>query len=492
MDVELPIPEHLSCLYDVVKAVKNSNENLTAQEIETKFTQLSLAFKTDRLTLRQRLDLQQRHRDTAEVNLETEMKHLRNAILALHADCMDSELVDAVTQVRRHLDVLAASSNRLISTSEVWGAVQQEWRVSRALEVLFLHVENVKRMYERDHQELEELRRLMQEYQIELPVPQGVGGGSGGNNPSSTDSPGASRRLRALSLAVCSNKAAATQESRRVSIASSSSSKSSASGFAMSARSRGRRASLMPDLKPFREQLAAVAAAAMAASRDSSSSGNGTSASKDQGEEATGGSASSSSGRWSCSITEEANESGEEEDGSTQDTTSTTSTTAALNNNNNGSSSPSPFPPGSINLGHLHPDLLQQDHDLELEDSDERESDDGTDQSETSQAPSEEYRPSFLASFWDRSRPPPWVMVAVKGVLEWAKGGQWPYSQQQTVQGARYAFTSLLLLVAALFLLVTISSGDIDTPQPRHPGWTTVHHVLHPFVTLRYLDSPPT
>ena len=42
---------------------------------------------------------------------------------------------------------------------QVWGAVQQEWRVSRALEVLFLHVDNVKRMYERDHQELEELRR---------------------------------------------------------------------------------------------------------------------------------------------------------------------------------------------------------------------------------------------------------------------------------------------------------------------------------------------
>lgn len=85
--------------------------------------------------------------------------------------------------------------------------------------------------------------------------------------------------------------AGSDKEGRRVSVASS---KSSASGFAGSARSRVRRASLMPDLKPFREQLAAVAAAsAVAASKESSSSsssssGSGPSASKEQGEEVSG------------------------------------------------------------------------------------------------------------------------------------------------------------------------------------------------------------
>ncbi|KAG0723516.1 Lymphoid-restricted membrane protein [Chionoecetes opilio] len=500
MDAELPVPEHLSCLYDVVKAVKNSNENLSTQEIETKFTQLSLAFKTDRLTLRQRLDLQQRHRDTAEINLDTEMKHLRLAVLALHADCMDSDVVDAVTQVRRHLDVLAASSNRLISTSEVWGAVQQEWRVSRALEVLFLHVENVKRMYERDHQELEELRKLMTEYQIELPGSPGSSGS--GNTQGSTDSPGTSRRLRALSLAICSNKAAASQETRRVSLAASSISKSSSSGFSSSARSRGRRASLMPDLKPFREQLAAVAAAAVAASRDSasassSSSVNGLSTSKDSGEEAAGNSASTSSGKLSCIITEEVNESCEEDEGSTQDTASSTTSTAATttttttnNNNNNNNNTPSSLSPVNAALiSQFHPDLLQLNNDLQ--DSEERDSD-GSEQSETSQGVLEERRPSYLASLWARSKPPHWVVLALQGVLGWAQGGQWPYTQQQTVQGARYAFTSLLLMLAALFLLVTLSTGDSSAPQPRHPGWTTLHHVLHPFVTLRYLGPPPT
>ncbi|XP_063888854.1 inositol 1,4,5-triphosphate receptor associated 1-like isoform X2 [Scylla paramamosain] len=498
MDVELPVPEHLACLYDVVKAVKNSNENLSPQEIENKFTQLSLAFKTDRLTLRQRLDLQQRHRDTAESNLENEFKHLRSSVLALHADCMDSELVDAVTQVRRHLDVLATSSNRLISTSEVWGAVQQEWRVSRALEVLFLHVDNVKRMYERDHQELVELRRVLKDCQIELPNQGLLANGTGGNNQTSTDSPVASRRLRALSLAICSTK---SSDTRRVSVASPSS-KSSASGFAGSARSRARRASLMPDLKPFREQLAGLTAAAFVASRESSSSSSsasGLSAPKESAEEGTGGSGTTS-GRWSCSITEEVNESGEEDAGSTQDTTSSTTSNAAaaaINNNNeddddNTASLPAFTPANIATLGHLHPDFQLED-DL-LTDSEERDSDDSG-HSEISQAPSEEPKPSlpsFLDRFWARSRPPQWVLVTIEGLIGWAKGGQWPYSQQQTVQGARYAFTSLLLLVAALFLLVTLSSGDASIPQPRHPGWTTMNHLLHPFVTLRYLQTPPT
>ncbi|XP_042880352.1 uncharacterized protein LOC122258460, partial [Penaeus japonicus] len=119
MESKLPTPEHINSFYDLVRAVKKSTENLSAQEIEGKFNQLSLAFNTDRLTLRQRLDVQQRQRDTAENNFETEINLLRSAVLALHADCLDSELVDNVTQVRRQLDVLITTSTRLVSASEV-------------------------------------------------------------------------------------------------------------------------------------------------------------------------------------------------------------------------------------------------------------------------------------------------------------------------------------------------------------------------------------
>ncbi|XP_050729570.1 uncharacterized protein LOC127005091 isoform X5 [Eriocheir sinensis] len=503
MDAELPVPEQLSCLYDVVKAVKNSNENLSPQEIETKFTQLSLAFKTDRLTLRQRLDLQQRHRDTAENNHEADMECLRRYVWEIQAECTDPEVSDAISRLRRHLDILAATSSRLVSTSEVWGAVQQEWRLARAVEVIFRHVEDVKRKYESVKQELEELRGLLTDYKIELPVSHMMGSSaiSGCNNLGASDSPSTSRRIRALSLAGSSNKAGSEKEGRRVSLVSS---KTSSSGFAGSARSRGRRASLMPDLKPFREPLAAVAAASAVAafkessSSSSSSSGSGPTASKEQGEEVpgTGAPPSRSLRRWNCSITEEASESGEEEGGSSsQDnapSTAAASATATTTAEDSGGS--------YSNLSPLSPDTLSRLQALAemkhgSDDSDDRASDDQS-QSEVSQGSLEDYQepppPSFTASLWNRLESQHWLVVAIKEVLAWAKGGQWPYSHQQTVLGARYAFTTLLLFVAALFLLVTLSSGNASVRQPRHHGWTTLHHLLHPFVSLRYLDPPPT
>ncbi|KAG7176693.1 Lymphoid-restricted membrane protein-like [Homarus americanus] len=439
MEKTLPIPEHITSFYDLVKAVKNSNENLSAQEIEV-----------NRLTLRQRLDVQQRQRDTAETNFDTEIDQLRSSVLsplmfvvqspfdvcvtesldvcvtesldvcalqeslmfALHADCLDTELIDAVTQVRRHLDILATSSTRLVYASEVWGAVQQEWRVSRALEVLLLHVENVKRI--------------------------------GALSQSSSDYTAASRRVRALSLAGCTNK---SQDNRRISL-SSGLTKSQPNSYLTSSRGSRRRASLMPDLKPFQEKFAALAATAAAAAAaaaatttapaaasSSSTNSSTTSTSKDNTEE----NGQPPTGVYS-SITEEGSESGEEGQDSPS---STTNKNPSINSS-------------IINsLAQLHPDLYAVEPSLQN---------------------------------GDRS----WLMVALEGVIGWARGGQWPYSPQQTVQGARYAFTSLLLLLAAFFLLLTISSGDSSVLQPYHPGWTTIHHVLHPFVTVRFLGPPPT
>ena len=43
----------------------SSAENMSEQDIENKFSSLSLAFKTDRMTLHERLELQHRQRDIA-------------------------------------------------------------------------------------------------------------------------------------------------------------------------------------------------------------------------------------------------------------------------------------------------------------------------------------------------------------------------------------------------------------------------------------------
>ena len=55
--------------------------------------------------------------------------------------------------------VLRQSAERVSSSAEVYGAVQQEARISRAIEIMLLHVDNLKRIYEREHSQLEEAKR---------------------------------------------------------------------------------------------------------------------------------------------------------------------------------------------------------------------------------------------------------------------------------------------------------------------------------------------
>ncbi len=54
--------------------------------LQNKFTSLSLAFKTDKLTLNNRLELQQRQRDTAERNIDQEILQLKEAIKVQNSD----------------------------------------------------------------------------------------------------------------------------------------------------------------------------------------------------------------------------------------------------------------------------------------------------------------------------------------------------------------------------------------------------------------------
>lgn len=48
--------------------------------LQNKFTCLSLAFKTDKLTLEKRLEIQERYRDLSEQNVEKEIKGLRSSV----------------------------------------------------------------------------------------------------------------------------------------------------------------------------------------------------------------------------------------------------------------------------------------------------------------------------------------------------------------------------------------------------------------------------
>ncbi|XP_049512235.1 uncharacterized protein LOC119465371 isoform X3 [Dermacentor silvarum] len=105
------------------------SDQLTEEEIENKFTTLSLGFKTDRLTLTKRLELHQRHRDIAEGNIQAELNAIRDLAQTLDSLCTDDERVrEVVAQIRNHVDVIQQSTDRVSSQAEVYGAVQQDSR----------------------------------------------------------------------------------------------------------------------------------------------------------------------------------------------------------------------------------------------------------------------------------------------------------------------------------------------------------------------------
>jgi len=150
-------------LYEVLMALKEreSTETLSDQDIENKFTSLSLAFKTDKLTLTNRLELQQRQRDIAEKNIDVEIAQLKKEVEELSQVCLDGEAREVLHKIQQQVDVVKQTAERISSSAEVYGAVQQEARIARAVEIMLMYVDNLKRNCEREHTELEESRKLL-------------------------------------------------------------------------------------------------------------------------------------------------------------------------------------------------------------------------------------------------------------------------------------------------------------------------------------------
>ncbi|EEC10121.1 lymphoid-retiricted membrane protein, jaw1, putative, partial [Ixodes scapularis] len=155
------------------------SDQMSEEEIETKFTTLSLGFKTDRLTLAKRLELHQRHRDIAEGNIHSELDAIRD-LATFEGVCVwsdaqkldslcpeDEKIRETVAKIQNHVAVIQQSTDRVSSQAEVYGAVQQEERMSRAFEVMVTHVENLKRASEKEHRELEEARKLLLDHQLQ-------------------------------------------------------------------------------------------------------------------------------------------------------------------------------------------------------------------------------------------------------------------------------------------------------------------------------------
>nr|XP_027194303.1 lymphoid-restricted membrane protein-like isoform X1 [Dermatophagoides pteronyssinus] len=150
-------------------------ESLSEQEIDTKFHTLSLAFKTDKFTLEQRVQLYRHQRDIAENDAKNELNHLNEYVQELYRLLLGSEskyfyntsliqlkeLKDMLDKIDMQVQVIKASMMKISSRSELFGSVKQEEKLSTAFDVILLHTENLKRSKERDAKELDDMKRLL-------------------------------------------------------------------------------------------------------------------------------------------------------------------------------------------------------------------------------------------------------------------------------------------------------------------------------------------
>ncbi|XP_035851762.1 inositol 1,4,5-triphosphate receptor associated 2 isoform X2 [Sander lucioperca] len=132
------------------------------KEVEAEFQRLALGFKCDMFTLEKRLRLEERSRDLAEENVRREVSSCQGLLQALAPLCEDdNQSIEIINRLQKNLDILIQSMTRVSSRSEMLGAIHQESRIGKAVEVMIQHVENLRRMYTKEHAELLELREAI-------------------------------------------------------------------------------------------------------------------------------------------------------------------------------------------------------------------------------------------------------------------------------------------------------------------------------------------
>ncbi|XP_072097508.1 inositol 1,4,5-triphosphate receptor associated 2 [Mobula birostris] len=146
---------------DLSKKANLQSAIASEQDVEAEFLRFSLAFKCDMFTLDKRLRLEERSRDLAETNLKKEIEKCQQALQTVRPLCEEEQSLEIFESLEKSLGVLTQTITRVVSRAEMLGAIHQETRVSKAVEVMIQYVENLKRMYAKEHAELEEMKQLL-------------------------------------------------------------------------------------------------------------------------------------------------------------------------------------------------------------------------------------------------------------------------------------------------------------------------------------------
>ncbi|XP_014864939.1 PREDICTED: lymphoid-restricted membrane protein-like isoform X2 [Poecilia mexicana] len=152
----------------IIERVGLNSVDMTEKDLETAFSQIALAFRCDQYTLKQRLQSEEHARNLAEENIHLELSRGRETLETLKGLCLDSKRSSILQRLELSLDILGGTVERISSTAEVLGAVHQEARVSRAVELMVAHVESLRRRHDRHLAELEEAKNSLQQQQQQL------------------------------------------------------------------------------------------------------------------------------------------------------------------------------------------------------------------------------------------------------------------------------------------------------------------------------------
>ncbi|GAA6222825.1 inositol 1,4,5-triphosphate receptor associated 2 isoform X1 [Lates japonicus] len=147
----------------IIERVGLNSVAMSEKDLETAFSQITLAFRCDQYTLKQRLQAEEHARNLAEENIQLELTRGRETLEMLKGLCLDSKRSKILQRLELSLDILGGTVERISNTAEVLGAVHQEARVSRAVELMVAHVENLRRRHDRNTVELEEARKAIQQ-----------------------------------------------------------------------------------------------------------------------------------------------------------------------------------------------------------------------------------------------------------------------------------------------------------------------------------------
>ncbi|XP_035761371.1 inositol 1,4,5-triphosphate receptor associated 2, partial [Neolamprologus brichardi] len=149
----------------IIERVGLNSVEMSEKDLETAFSQIALSLRCDQYTLKQRLQAEEHARNLAEENIQLELSRGRETLEILKSLCLDNKRSEILQKLQLSLDILGGTVERISNTAEVLGAVHQEARVNRAVELMVAHVERLRRRYDRNLAELEEARRTMMQQQ---------------------------------------------------------------------------------------------------------------------------------------------------------------------------------------------------------------------------------------------------------------------------------------------------------------------------------------